>query len=99
MTIYITLTTFCNIKDKSNIDGKGHIYRYSINSNGSKCIHRSTFLKFLHYLNKNKGTKYIPTEKNIETSSNYITNERYITHTYRWELPIMHHSFLPWEIK
>ena len=95
MTIHITLTTFCNIKDKNNIDGKGHIYCYSINANKSKRIHRRTFLKFLHYLNKNRGNKYILTEHNIETSSNYITNERYITHTYRWELPTIYHSFLP----
>ena len=93
MTVYITLTTFCNIKDKNNIDGKGKIYRYSINANKSKRIHRRTYLKLLHYLNKKN--KYISTEKNMEISSNYITNEKYITHTYRWELPIIHHSFLP----
>lgn len=95
MTIYITLTTFCNIKDRDNIDGKGKLYRYSINANKSKRITRNTFLKFLHYLNKNRENKYILTEHNIETSSNYITNEKYITHIYRWQLPIIHHPFLP----
>ena len=90
MTIYITLTTFCNIKDRDNIDGKGKLYRYN-----NKRITRNTFLKFLHYLNKDKGNKYILTEHNIETSSNYITNEKYITHIYRWQLPIIHHPFLP----
>jgi hypothetical protein len=87
MTIYITLTTFCNIKDKNNIDGKRKLYRYN-----NKRIPRNTFLKLLHYLN---GNKYILTEHNIETSSNYITNEKYITHTYRWKLPIIPHPFLP----
>ena len=68
----ITIKSLCNVKDKGNVHGEGHIYFLN-----NKPIKHKTYINLLHYVNKKSWKKHVSINlyKNRE-------GEKFLQHEY-----------------